>query len=154
MAISGESAKFMTNTSFACVVLSCPETNESSFALLHPARSCMGTTRCQEPCNVFGMLAGCHVLAGTTCRGQLTGQDEDGKSEEELQLQPIFVRGETSGGPVDPYANPEAPYKVDDSASPKLTEPLLNTPQDCSSHTQGTDQCHWSHLTYKDVMRL
>ena len=93
-------------------------------------------------------------LQGPPAEAKLTGQDEDGKSEEELQLQPIFVRGETSGGPVDPYANPEAPYKVDDSASPKLTEPLLNTPQDCSSHTQGTDQCHWSHLTYKDVMRL
>jgi catecholate siderophore receptor len=30
---------------------------------------------------------------------------------------------------ANPYADPEAPYKVDTSASPKLTEPLLNTPK-------------------------
>jgi catecholate siderophore receptor len=30
---------------------------------------------------------------------------------------------------ADPYADPQAPYKVDSSASTKLTEPLLNTPK-------------------------
>jgi catecholate siderophore receptor len=30
---------------------------------------------------------------------------------------------------ANPYADPVAPYKVDTSASPKLTEPLLNTPK-------------------------
>ena len=34
-------------------------------------------------------------LQGPPAEAKLTGQDEDGKSEEELQLQPIFVRGET-----------------------------------------------------------
>ena len=58
-------------------------------------------------------------LQGPPAEAQLTGQDEDGKSEEELQLQPIFVRGETPSGPANPYANPETPYKVDYSASPR-----------------------------------
>jgi catecholate siderophore receptor len=30
---------------------------------------------------------------------------------------------------ADPYADPQAPYKVDSSASTKVTEPLLNTPK-------------------------
>ena len=30
---------------------------------------------------------------------------------------------------ANPYANPEAPYKVEQSASGKLTEPLINTPR-------------------------
>jgi catecholate siderophore receptor len=30
---------------------------------------------------------------------------------------------------ADPYADPQAPYKVDSSGSTKLTEPLLNTPK-------------------------
>ena len=38
-------------------------------------------------------------LQGPPAEAKLTGQDEDGKSEEELQLQPIFVRGETSMWP-------------------------------------------------------
>ena len=30
---------------------------------------------------------------------------------------------------TNPYANPDAPYKVEQSASGKLTEPLVNTPR-------------------------
>jgi catecholate siderophore receptor len=30
---------------------------------------------------------------------------------------------------ANPYANPNAPYKVEQSASPKITQPLVNTPQ-------------------------
>jgi catecholate siderophore receptor len=35
----------------------------------------------------------------------------------------------TGGAGANPYADPSAPYKVDRSASGKLTEPLLNTPR-------------------------
>jgi catecholate siderophore receptor len=41
--------------------------------------------------------------------------------------------GEAAQGPAEkdasPYANPDAPYKVETSASGKLTEPLVNTPR-------------------------
>ena len=37
---------------------------------------------------------------------------------------------------ANPYANPDAPYKVEQSASRKLTEPLVNTPRD---HHRGAE---------------
>jgi catecholate siderophore receptor len=49
-------------------------------------------------------------------------------AEEKNTLTPIVVEG-TSIGEANPYADPDAPYKVDYSASSKYTEPLLNTPK-------------------------
>ena len=64
----------------------------------------------------------------------VAAQPSNGESEtiaptsEAVQLNKIVVEDEFKGS-ANPYADPDAPYKVDYSASPKLTEPLLNTPK-------------------------
>ncbi|MCB0322503.1 MAG: TonB-dependent siderophore receptor [Bdellovibrionales bacterium] len=47
---------------------------------------------------------------------------------ETRELPPVVVEGEEIGS-GNPYADPDAPYKVDASANTKLTEPLLTTPK-------------------------
>lgn len=41
--------------------------------------------------------------------------------------EPVIVRGQR--GDANPYADPDAPYKIDEVASPLFTEPLLDTPK-------------------------
>ena len=122
-----------------------------------PFRTRRGFASEQVTARSLAVSLGCSLavvsLQGPPAVAQLTGQDEDGKSEEELQLQPIFVRGETPSGPANPYANPEAPYKVDYSASPKLTEPLVNTPRTIQAIPKEIIETTGA-TSLKDVMRL
>lgn len=122
-----------------------------------PLRTRRGLASEQVTARSLAVSLGCSLavvsLQGPPADAQLTGEDEDGKSEEELQLQPIFVRGETPSGPANPYANPEAPYKVDYSASPKLTEPLVNTPRTIQAIPKEIIETTGA-TSLKDVMRL
>ena len=117
-----------------------------------------GLTSEQVAARSLAVSLGCSLAVvsftqGPPAEAQLTGQDDKDEQEEELQLQPIFVHGETPSGPVNPYANPEAPYKIDYSASPKLTEPLLNTPRTVQAIPKELIDATGA-TSLKDVMRL
>lgn len=49
--------------------------------------------------------------------------------EDKTLLSPVVVETTEQSGSANPYADPQAPYKVNHSASAKLTEPLINTPK-------------------------
>lgn len=45
---------------------------------------------------------------------------------------PAIVVEESNSGSENPYADPDAPYKVDETADSKITEPILNVPKSIS----------------------
>lgn len=61
---------------------------------------------------------------------QNSGQSPATQNDGAEQLGPLKVHGEGSVAPgANPYADPEAAYKVDRLSSSKFAEPVLNTPR-------------------------
>ena len=83
---------------------------------------------------------------------QDTSQDGSDSQNDQLELRRIVVDDEAVVD-ANPYADPAAPYKVDNSASPKLTEPLLDTPKTVRAIPKETIRDTGS-TSFKDVMRL
>lgn len=71
---------------------------------------------------VAAMLACSFALAAPGAAGQ-DAQDAGGAALDAIAVDDEFSRS------ASPYVDPDAPWKVDHSASPKLTEPLLDTPK-------------------------
>src|SRR5262249_11118608 len=79
------------------------------------------------------LLAGTGLTYAITSGGTFTLHQAAAQTSSEpnaIELGPVRVEGQNAAVPrADPYADPEAPYKVDRLSSSKFTEPVVNTPR-------------------------
>ena len=139
----------------------------SSFGTVVPIFSAMSKNPQRQPSSgrshpgqqrsLAAALCSCSFTLAAT--GMAVAQDTNpgttDSDSNELELQRILVDEDAVDevGDANPYADPTSPYKVNNSASPKLTEPLLNTPKTVRVVPKETIRDTGS-TSFKDVMRL
>jgi catecholate siderophore receptor len=80
------------------------------------------------------LLAGSGLAYSLTSAGsfvlQSAAAQSAAKADGAIHLGPVRIEGQNAlPAGADPYADPQAPYKVDRLSSSKFTEPVLNTPR-------------------------
>jgi catecholate siderophore receptor len=88
-----------------------------------------------------------HLLEGTSLSSRFTSP-----GVATLNLSPTEQSVTVNAHDIDPYADPEAPYKADRLSSTKFTEPVLNTPRTETILTQQALEDK-SATTLRDVLR-
>lgn len=87
------------------------------------------------------------LVCATIAAGSALAEDTD-----KTVLSPVVVQATEAEGSANPYADPDAPFKVDRSASSKFTEPLLNVSKSVTVVPKEVIKESGAQ-SFKDVMR-